>query len=161
MRPVFAALALCLLIPVAAAAQEEVAGTYVTYNLEQTITEQPDGSSRSRGTYEMFESTSDPDSLFNNTKSWCMGEDLLSESGEIISSAGACATHNPDGDTYWHWWRQEKAGTTDCPNACGSWGIFNGTGAFKAITGGGSWKVTATYPDQTGAGVWNLKYEKK
>ena len=161
MKRVIVTLVVFLLMPLAALAQEEVGGTYVTFDLEETIIELPDGSSLVQFTYGQFGTTNDPDSPFSNAKGRCMGEGLRSESGEVITSAGACVFHNPDGDTVWTWWRLEKVGTTDCPLACGTSGIFNGTGAFDGVTGSGTWKITASYPDGTYLGVSQFKFERK
>ena len=161
MKRVIVTLIVFLLMPLAALAQEEVGGTYVDFDLEETIIELPDGSRLVQRTFGQFGTTSGPDSPFSNVKGRCMSDGFFSESGEVVANAGACVFHNPDGDTYWTWWRLEEAGTTDCPLACGTSGIFNGTGAFDGVTSSGTWKTTAPYPDGTGAGVWQSKFERK
>jgi hypothetical protein len=88
----------------------------------------------------------------------CWGLDVVSASDEMLSSAGGCIGTNPDGDVEWTWWRMTEAATERCPNLCGVWGYTNGTGAFEEMIGrGGTWKNTAMFPDDTGAGVWTLK----
>ena len=161
MRTFLATLAVILLMAATASAQQEVAGTYVTYGQEQIETELPDGTRVSQGAYGEFAATSDPDHPFNNQKGSCISKDVSSKSGESLGSAGACALSTPDGSTIWSWWREDKSGTADCPNSCGTWGVFHGTGVFKGVSGTGQWKSVANYPDGAGVGVWDLKYEKK
>jgi len=161
MKPVIVAFAVCLLMPFAVPAQEKVDGNYVTFNLEETIIELPEGRSLVQRTFGQFVTTSDPDSPFFNVKGRCMSDGFRSSSGELIVNAGACVLHNPHGDTYWIWWRLEETATTDCPLACGTWGIFKGIGAFEGVTGGGTWKTTASYPDGTVVGVSQAKFERK
>lgn len=161
MKRVIVTLVVFLLMPFAALAQEEVGGTYVTFDAEDTTVNLPDGSSLVQGTYGEYGTSNDPDSPFSNYMGRCMAEGLSSESGEVIANAGACVYHNPDGDTSWQWWRLEETGTTDCPLGCGTWGIFNGTGAFDGLTGGGTWKIVATYPNGNALGVWRGKVERR
>lgn len=161
MKCVITLLAACLLVPVVAPAQETVSGTYVTFDIEQEITELPDGGSLVRGTSNEYSTTNDADSPFSNSKGTCMSHAFRSEAGEIITAAGSCFLQNPDGDSWWYWWRLEKVGTTDCPISCGTWGIFKGTGAFEGVTGGGTFSDVAAYPDQSSAGVWQAKLERE
>jgi hypothetical protein len=161
MRIFLATLAVILLMAAAASAQQEVTGTYVTYGQEQTETKLPDGTSVSHATYGEFAATNDPNHPFNNQMGTCMSKNVPSEAGGSVVSAGACALSTPDGSTIWSWWRQDKSGTADCPNSCGTWGVVQGTGVFKGVTGTGQWETVATYPDQSSIGVWDLKYEKK
>jgi hypothetical protein len=161
MRTFLATLGVILLMAATASAQDEVSGTYVTYGQEQTEMELPDGTSVSQGTYGEFAATNDPAHPFNNQMGTCMSRNVSSKSGGSVVSAGACALSIPDGSTIWSWWRQDKSGTADCPNSCGTWGVFQGTGVFKGVTGTGKWETVATYPDGSGVGVWDLKYQTK
>jgi hypothetical protein len=158
MKNVIAAFAVLLVIPALGFAQETVSGSYVNFNLEQTVIERPDGTSLVHSTVDQYSTTMDPANPMNDMKFRCTGLDVVSPSGEVMSSGGACFGNNPDGDSQWHWWRRTEVGTEECPLQCGVWTIFHGTGAFAEMTGsGGTWKVTAVFPDETDAGTWTLK----
>jgi hypothetical protein len=157
MKRVLIVCAAALLMPGLAVAQESVSGIYANFNLVQTDVKTAEGTIMRHTTVDQYSTTSTPDSPFNNVKLKCHGLEVLSEAGASVASAGTCIGSNPAGDVFWEWWRTTESGTEACPVECGVWAIYHGTGAFEGMTGEGTWKVTAVYPDQTGAGVWDLK----
>jgi hypothetical protein len=161
MKSIVACIAIAVLVPVVGLAQEEITGTYYSFEGEDTTIELLDGRSLIQGTYQGFLVTDDPDSVFNRVKGRCLSEGVASASGETLEAAGACVLRNGDGDSFWYWWRRTEEGTAACPNACGIWGVLNGTGVFAGVTGSGTWKGTSLYPDGSDSGVWKLKVTRQ
>ena len=149
------------LLPLAAAAQQESSGMYVSLAPDFETTELEGGRTLQHGPYHQFTTTADESDLFANQLGRCSGTAYYSSSGVPEAGAGICYNQDPEGNAYWFWWRIEESATEKCPMACGTFGIIDGIGEFAGVSGTGRFEMMAQYPDTSNVGRWTLTWEKK
>lgn len=161
MRYRFASLALVLVLfsstPLLA---QEISGHYVTTAAKSDTTTLADGSTLVHGQYPQVIFTNSGMGPFGNAQNYCSSwMHMAAGATEAAGSdfAGNCFGLDGDGDVYWLWWRLDQAGTAACSTMCGSWGVYKGTGKYKAMTGGGTWKMTTQFPDGSNRGTFTYK----
>jgi hypothetical protein len=97
--------------------------------------------------------TAQPDNPLNMNTQNCSGTTIADSDGKTGSGSGYCINFDADGDAAWMWFRGDL-------NA-GTWGFIDGTGKFKGIDGGGTWKTKQRSPDgkfiNTWEGTWQMK----
>jgi len=128
-------------------------GRYATHNGHQTTQDLADGSQVLITHYSQITFADDKSHPLDNVSSDCVGRFRTSPDGAFISADGMCTGFDAAGDTASFWWRADKSGTSDCPDLCGSWGYFNGTGKYKGIVGSGTW-VRNTMFNNGSSGTW-------
>jgi len=128
-------------------------GRYATNNGQQTTQELADGSKVQISHYSQITFADDKSHPLDNVSSDCVGRFRTSADGAFISADGMCTSFDAAGDTASFWWRADKSGTADCPDLCGSWGYFNGTGKYKGIVGSGTWVRDTMFPNGS-SGTW-------
>ena len=93
------------------------------------------------------------DNPLNMNSQSCADTTITSKDGNTAVGSGYCVNFDPDGDAAWTWFR----GGLDS----GTWGFIDGTGKFKGIEGGGTWKTKQRSPDgkfiNTWEGTWQTK----
>lgn len=148
--------------PTALLAQQSsaVKGRYGTRTTASQTTQMPDGRTVEVNHYHQVTFADDASHPLNNQTADCIGQFLMSAEGNPVSASGSCYGKDADGDGVSYWWRMREAGTAACPNLCGSFGYFSGYGKFKGITGGGTWQVTAPFPEGS-LGTWEGSYSIK
>ena len=94
-----------------------------------------------------------PDNPLNMNSQDCDGTNVVSTDGKTGTGSGYCVNFDKDGDAAWMWWRGDLDG--------GTWGWIEGTGKFKGVDGGGTWKTKQRAPDgkfiNTWEGTWQMK----
>ena len=161
-RFTLALIILCLIAPMTVLAQTKDTGHYTTIPKSTETIELPDGRTVQQMHFKMASFADDPNSLFNNLYGDCTGTFVLSKEGEPIAMTGSCFRLDADGDGHWFWYRMDKAGTPECPMMCGSYGVYDSYGKFMDCeTISGTWQHTASFPDGTLMGKWELTYEMK
>jgi hypothetical protein len=132
---------------------DATSGRYATHNGQETTQELPDGSKVQISHYSQITFADDKSHPLDNVSSECVGRFHMSAAGAVVSADGMCTSFDAAGDTASFWWRADKSGTSDCPDMCGSWGYFNGTGKYKGIVGSGTW-VRDTMFHNGSSGTW-------
>jgi len=94
-----------------------------------------------------------PDNPLHMNTQDCDGTTVLSADGKTSKGAGYCVNVDKAGDAAWIWWRSDLNG--------GTWGWIDGTGKFKGVEGGGTWKVMQTSPDGKSVNSWEGTWEMK
>lgn len=89
----------------------------------------------------------------NGTWQTCYGTYATVAGGEIRTISAYCDGHDDDGDVYWLTW--------DGGESSGPWRFTGGTGKFRGISGGGTWRDHRLAGDQgwvvrTVTGRWDL-----
>ena len=94
-----------------------------------------------------------PDNPLNMNTQNCSGTMIASADGKTGTGSGYCISFDSDGDAAWMWWRGDLDG--------GTWGFMDGTGKFKGVDGGGTWKTKQRSADgkfiDTWEGTWQMK----
>ncbi len=132
---------------------EETGGRYATHNSHEVTQEMPDGTKVVVSHYSQITFASDSSHPLDNVSSDCVGRFHTTADDAFISADGMCTSFTAQGDTASFWWRADQANTADCPDLCGSWGYFNGTGKYKGIEGSGTW-VRNTLFHNGSSGTW-------
>jgi len=132
-------------------------GRFATHNGSTEVTSLPDGGRVEVAHYHQTVFASQAGHPLDNTNADCVGMYVFSADGAPSSASGSCFGKDADGDGTSYWWRLDKAGTSDCPGLCGSWGYFDGTGKFKGISGNGTFKQSTIFPDGS-TGTWKGSY---
>lgn len=135
-------------------------GRFGTRTIASEITEMPGGGAMELSHYHQVTFADDASHPMNNQTADCVGLFLTSPEGNPVSASGSCFGKDAEGDGLSFWWRMDKAGTADCPNLCGSFGYFAGYGKFKSVSGTGTWRVTAPFPDGN-LGVWESSFSMR
>lgn len=152
LKPIHAIVAAAMMVPVGAVAAE-ASGRYATHNGQEIAQELADGSTMLVSHYTQITFADDRSHPLDNVSSDCVGRFHTAADGALISGDGMCSGVDPDGNSASFWWRVEKAGTADCPDLCGAWGYFNGTGKYQGIEGSGTW-VRDTLFHNGSSGTW-------
>jgi hypothetical protein len=148
-----------LALPQAGLAQE-AEGRYATHDGTATVQELPDGSTVQVTQYSQITFSDDASHPLDNTSSECVGRFHVAADGSLISGDGMCSSFGAGGDTNSWWWRVDESGTDKCPDLCGSWGYFNGSGKYAGIEGTGTWVRTTVFPNGS-SGTWKGKAKVK
>jgi hypothetical protein len=82
---------------------------------------------------------SDPTSPFNLSPQDCFGTLVVAKEGSAFEGAGSCDAIDKDGDIWWLWWSDSKAGSP--------WSVIRGTGKYEGMTGGGTTVTDVQLPD--------------
>ncbi len=135
-------------------------GRFATQILSSDVTELPDGRTVQVSHYHQATFAEDPNHPLDNQKADCVGLFVSSEDGTPIAASGSCYGRDAAGDGVSYWWRRDKVGTADCPNGCGSFGLYAGFGKYSGITGNGTWRVDPAFPDGN-MGTWESSYSLK
>ena len=134
-------------------------GRYTTHTISQDMQEFEDGSAMMLMHYHQSSLADDSSHPADNTSSMCVGQFMVGADGSMSSGNGSCFSTDADGDGASFWWRMTESGTNECPDACGVWGYFAGTGKNVGIEGTGTWERTTLFPDAstgTWTGAWSL-----
>ena len=151
----------CLLFAVPALGlAQSTSGRYATHDGEMKAEQMPDGSSVVLVRYTQSSFADDDSDPLGNTSSDCWGRLHMSADGDMQAANGVCVAFDGSGDSATSWWRLDESGTSDCPDMCGSWGYFDGTGKFDGIEGSGTWMRTTLFPNGS-AGKWKGKIKLK
>jgi hypothetical protein len=94
-----------------------------------------------------------PDNALNMNSQDCDGTTVLSADGKTGTGSGYCVNFDKDGDAAWMWWRGDLTG--------GTWGFVDGTGKFKGVDGGGTWKTARQWPDGKFVNSWEGTWQTK
>jgi hypothetical protein len=102
---------------------------------------------------EGYLTTTQSDNPLNLASQNCTGTTITSKDGKTGTGSGYCVLFDAAGDAAWTWFR----GDLDA----GSWGFIDGTGKFKGIEGGGTWKTTQRSPDGKYINSWDGSWQTK
>lgn len=91
-----------------------------------------------------FTTGNEPGNPFDGACQDCFFSDVLAADGSVVSSTAHCQGVDRDGDT-WSVVTGAKEGT---------WVFVGGTGKFKGIEGGGTYKIDKEWPDGRALGSW-------
>lgn len=138
----------------------ESAGRYATYTISLDSSELPDGGRVDVSHFRQIVFSDAPGHPLDGTNADCVGMMIFTASGAITSASGSCYIKDVAGNGASMWWRMDEAATADCPMICGSWGYFDGYGAFKGISGSGTWKQTSLFADGN-MGTWEGSFSLK
>jgi hypothetical protein len=144
--------ALLLAIPAYGLAQE-ASGRYATANGQEMTQELPDGSKIQISHYTQISFANDSNHPLDNMSSDCVGRFHMAANDTLVTGDGMCTGFDAQGNSATFWWRVDQANTSDCPDLCGSWGYFNGTGKFKGIEGSGTWARDTMFQNGS-SGTW-------
>lgn len=156
----FALTLIACLLPVAAMAQQESSGMYVTIGPDVEITDLGSGRSTQHATYGQFTTTDDEGDLFANQIGECTGTIFFVGPDTAGAGAGSCFNRDPEGNAYWFWWRMDESGTERCPISCGTFGVISGVGDFEGVTGTGTWETMAQHSAFVSSGRWTLTWKR-
>jgi hypothetical protein len=132
-------------------------GRFATHTMSTDATDLPDGGRVEIAHYYQATFSDQEGFPLDNTSSDCVGMYVFSKTGAVASASGTCFGTDADGNMISLWWRHEQGGTASCPNMCGSWGYFDGTGKLKGISGGGTFNQTTLFPEGS-TGTWKGSY---
>lgn len=154
-------LTVALCIPLTAYAQmsDSATGRYTTFPISQDMEDLPDGTTIVNSYYHQAAFADKPGHPIDNTTANCVGLFRLNEDGSVASASGSCFSMSADGDQASFWWRATDGGTTSCPDLCGVWGYFAGTGKLAGIAGEGTWTRAAVFADGSSVGKWTGSYK--
>lgn len=139
---------------------EEAEGRYFENTVSEKVTTLPNGTTIvvfNTKQHAISNKSSDP---FNNALGDCMGRLIVSAEGNVLSGSGMCFLLDYEGDGLNQAWTFEEAGTSTCPDMCGSWRIVDGFGKFEGATGSGTWVRTHVFADGT-MGTYESSYALK
>lgn len=139
---------------------EESKGRYFENTVSERETTLPNGTTVVVFNTKQHAISDKPSDPFNNVLGDCMGRMILSAEGNMLSGSGMCFLLDHDGDGLNQAWIFEEAGTSACPDMCGSWRIVDGFGKFKGTTGSGTWARTHVFADGT-MGTYESTYTLK
>jgi hypothetical protein len=138
----FAAGAICALTAATAhAAELKVSGTVVHVIVSVESQKLNDGRTilhvhSDKGLVE----ANDAKSPLHLTSRDCSGTLILDTQGNIVDGAGHCENLDKSGDGYWNTWTSAPGGN--------KWSVYHGTGKFEGMSGGGTSKIIANFPDR-------------
>jgi uncharacterized membrane protein len=132
-------------------------GHFINHNNMVEITEMDDGSSSLVMHYSSVTLADNSNHPSADMAAECVGVMRTNADGSFGSGEGTCFGKTADGDTQSYWWKVDAAGTSACPDMCGSWGYFAGTGKFKGLQGTGTWQRTNLIGDLSW-GTWKNSY---
>lgn len=132
-------------------------GQFANHDNIVEMTEMPDGSSTMVVHYSSVTLADDSDHPSADMAAECVGVMRMNADGTFGSGEGTCFGTTADGDTQSYWWKVDEAGTAACPDMCGSWGYFAGTGSFDGLQGTGTWKRSHVIGDLSW-GTWKNSY---
>lgn len=159
LRNVFVVMIVLLAASVAAFAGD-ANGRFANHDTKVTQTVLADGRTVVSFDYYELWITDNADDPIANSKGDCAGRMILSKEGATLSGSGVCFTTNLSGDGTTLWWKVDEAGTSRCPDICGSWAYVNGYGKLKGVTGSGTWVRTVLFSDGS-LGTYKGTYTKK
>lgn len=152
---------LCVLLVASVGAYAaESMGRFTNHIVDTMETELPDGRKAVVLHYYQLLTSDKADDPLNNTASDCVGKLILSKDGKTLSGSGSCFSRDVDGDGMSRWWKVDEAGTTKCPDLCGSFGSFDAFGKYKGMTSSGTWVRTHVFTDGA-IGTFKQTYMKK
>jgi hypothetical protein len=142
MSAVFAAGAICgLTAATTHAAELKVSGTVVHVIVSNESQKLDDGRTilhvRDKGIVE----ANDPKSPLHLTWRDCSGTLIMDTKGNFVDGGGHCENFDKSGDGYWNTWNL-------VPEGGNKWSVYHGTGKFEGMSGGGTSKVIANFPDR-------------
>jgi hypothetical protein len=112
-----------------------------------------DGRSVQQAAEAGYTTTAQPDNPLNMNTENCSGTTITSADGKTGTGSGYCVSFDPSGDAAWIWWRGDLDG--------GTWGFIDGTGKFKGVDGGGTWKTARQWPDGKFVNSWEGTWQTK
>jgi hypothetical protein len=143
MSAVFAAGAICALTATTTnAAELKVSGTVAHVIVSSESQKLDDGRTIlhvhvDKGIVE----ANDPKSPLHLTWRDCSGTLIMDAKGNFVDGAGHCENFDKSGDGYWNTWNL-------VPEGGNKWSVYHGTGKFEGMSGGGTSKVIANFPDR-------------
>jgi hypothetical protein len=94
-----------------------------------------------------------PDNPLNMNSQNCSGTTITDADGKTGTGSGYCVSFDSDGDAAWTWFKGELDS--------GTWGFIDGTGKFKGVEGGGTWKTKQRSPDGKFINTWEGTWQSK
>jgi hypothetical protein len=82
----------------------------------------------------------DPKSPLHLTWRNCSGTLIMDTKGNFVDGGGHCENFDKSGDGYWNTWTFTPEGN--------KWSVYHGTGKFEGMSGGGTSKFIANFPDR-------------
>ena len=142
MSAAFAAVAICLFTAATThAAELKVSGTVVHVILTKEEQKLDDGRTILHVHDKGIVETNDPKSPLNLTSRECSGTLIMDTKGNFVEGAGYCDNFDKSGDAYWNTWKS-------APGGGNIWSVYHGTGKFAGMSGGGTSKFIANFPDR-------------
>lgn len=157
---ILSAITLVLFTASAAAAAAEASGHYYNHDISQTKIALPNGNTAIQTHFFEMIVTDNANDPTNHLAGSCTSQTIVSKDGKTLSASGICFMKDTNGDSLPHWFKFGEAGTANCPKQCGSFGFMPGTGKFKGVTGGGTWKRTHKFGDVASSGTFKQTYSK-
>jgi hypothetical protein len=150
-------LAVALAGPLAAQSGQ---GTFATLPVVADTMAMPDGATHIINHYQQITLADSPTFPIHNTKLDCVGMfRIVNDMPE--AGSGSCFGQAQDGHGYTMWWQMTEAGSNNCPDACGVWGVYGGYGRFAGMSIDGNWKRNGQFMDGSSSGVWTGMASKK
>lgn len=142
------------LLTVSAAAAAQSSGHYYNHTTSEKRIALPNGNTAILSHFFELTATDKANDPMNHLAGSCSGQFIVSKDGKTLAGDGICFSKDTEGDSLTHWWKMDAAGTASCPNVCGSYGYMQGTGKFKGVTGGGTWKQTHRFGHEASSGTF-------
>lgn len=157
---ILSAITLTLLAASAAAGAAGASGHYYNQLTSETKTTLPNGNTAILSHFSQITVTDNANDPMDHLAGSCSGQTIVSKEGKTLSSSGICFLKDTQGNSLTNWWKLDEDGTANCPDGCGNHGILSGTGKFKGLTGGGTWKRTYTFGDVASSGTFTQTSSK-
>lgn len=152
---VVASLVSSLLALAAASAAETIAlkGRSTWSPASESTVKLADGRTVTRQVLKGTAINDNPNTPLSNASQDCMFTTVTSADGKSFSSGGYCDGLDADGDVYWAYGHATENG--------GKWYYIGGTGKFKGLTGGGTYRLALHWPDGKVLATWDGSAEIK
>ena len=138
----FAAVTICLFTAATThAAELKVSGTVVQVIVSKEEQKLDDGRTILHAHEKGIVETNDPKSPLNLTTRECSGTGIMDTKGNFVDGGGYCDNFDKSGDSYWNTWKA-------APEGGNIWSVYHGTGKFAGMSGGGTIKIIAYFPDR-------------
>ena len=151
---VFAALALgCLAVPAAHAGKMSGSGHNAVQNVSTEVKKLPDGRQLMRLRDSQIIMGNNPGNPFHMTTLDCFSTFITAPDGSAGNGTGYCQGMDKDSDLWWITWQGDFNG--------GTWQFTDGTGKFKGIKGGGTYKPGVALEGGRAVNTWDGTWEMK
>jgi hypothetical protein len=133
--------AICALTAATAhAAELKVSGTVVHVIVSSESQKLDDGRTILHVHDKAIVEANDPKSPLHLMSRDCSGTLIMDAKGNFVDGGGHCENFDKSGDGYWNTWTSTPEGN--------KWSVYHGTGKFEGMSGGGTSKVIANFPDR-------------
>lgn len=156
---ILSAMTLALMAASTAAVAAQGSGHYYNHTTSTKRITLPNGNTAILSHFFEMTTTDNANDPMDHLAGSCSSQSIVSRDGETLAGSGVCFSKDSDGNSLTRWFKLDETGTTRCPHGCGSYGYLAGTGKFKGVTGGGTWKQTHKFGDAASSGSFSGTYK--